>query len=226
MAEPLGVADTLLFDVPATSLPRVTRLVDGNWPAALAARADDSLFFRAAMQPTLLGNQPEYLTLDIPSPGRHDRGGGRPDVCRAHRRGRRCAADRSRPLTRINTVVVTADPDRVLGAPIPKGLGYFLGLPEMGPHAGVFGCKGSGGSIALADPGHGFAFAFTHNRLTAPPTTAPPSSARRSASAPNTDPDGRRAGRSTIPWLSVSRLRAGASVGRSASQGRWMISAA
>jgi hypothetical protein len=34
--------------------------VDGNWPAALAARADNSLFFRAApraMQPTaLLGN--------------------------------------------------------------------------------------------------------------------------------------------------------------------------
>jgi CubicO group peptidase (beta-lactamase class C family) len=91
-------------------------------------------------------------------------------------------------LTRVSTVV-TADTDRVLGAPIPNGLGYFLGLPEMGPHAGVFGCKGSGGSIAFVDPGHSLAFAFTHNRLTAPPhDSAVQVAARvrqgRSASAP------------------------------------------
>jgi CubicO group peptidase (beta-lactamase class C family) len=51
VAEPLSVADGLLYGVPATSLPRVALLVDGNWPAALAARADDSLFFRAAPAP-------------------------------------------------------------------------------------------------------------------------------------------------------------------------------
>jgi len=65
------------------------------------------------------------------------------------------------------TAQVAADTDRVLGVPIAKGLGYFLGLPEMGP--GAFGCKGSGGSIGFADPEYGFSFAFTHNRLTAPP---------------------------------------------------------
>ncbi len=57
----------------------------------------------------------------------------------------------------------------MVGAPIPKGLGYFLRLPEMGGYAGTFGCKGSGGSIAFADRAHGFSFALTHNRLTAPP---------------------------------------------------------
>ena len=39
----------------------------------------------------------------------------------------------------------------------------------MGGYAGTFGCKGSGGSIAFADPAHAFSFALTHNRLTAPP---------------------------------------------------------
>jgi hypothetical protein len=169
VAEPLSVADSL-FGVPATSLPRVARLVDGNWPAALAARADDALCFRAAtraMQPTaLFGNQPEYLTLDIPSPGAITAAA----VARMYAAligavdgVRLITPDR---LTRISAVV-TADADPVLGAPVPKGLGYFLGLPEMGPHAGVFGSKGSGGSIAFAGAGHGFA--FTHNRLTAPP---------------------------------------------------------
>jgi CubicO group peptidase (beta-lactamase class C family) len=65
------------------------------------------------------------------------------------------------------STAVRADVDRVLGAPIPKGLGYFLGLPEMGG-AAAFGCKGSGGGIAFADPARGFAFAFIHNRLAGP----------------------------------------------------------
>jgi hypothetical protein len=121
-----------------------------------AARADDSPFFRAApraMQPAaLLGNQPEYLTLDIPTAR----------TMTAAAVARMYAAligevdsvwlitpDR---LTRVSTVV-TADTDRVLGAPIPKGLGYFLALPEMGPTPACSAARGSGGSIAFVDPG-------------------------------------------------------------------------
>ena len=54
--------------------------------------------------------------------------------------------------TRIATVA-TAEVDLVLGAPVPKGLGYFLGLPEMGGHTFAFGCKGTGGNTAFVDPG-------------------------------------------------------------------------
>jgi CubicO group peptidase (beta-lactamase class C family) len=37
------------------------------------------------------------------------------------------------------------------------------------PRSRAFGCKGSGGSVAFADPAHEVAIAFTHNRMAAPP---------------------------------------------------------
>jgi CubicO group peptidase (beta-lactamase class C family) len=172
VAGPLGVADELFFGVPAAEHGRVARLEDGNWPALLARRPDDSLFFRAAPHAIQagaeLGNRPDYLAADVPCAG----------TMTARALARMYAAligpvggvrlISPERTARIATVV-TAGPDLVLGAPIPKGLGYFLGLPEMGRRPGAFGCKGSAGSVAFADPDRGFAFAFTHNRLTGPP---------------------------------------------------------
>jgi len=169
---PLGIADEVFFGVPVTELGRVARLEDGNWSSVLASRPDDSLFFKAAphsiQASAELGNRPDYLVIEFPCAG----------TMTAHGLARMYAAligevdglrlispDRT---TQISTVITT-ETDRVLGAPIPKGLGYFLRFPEMGGYAGTFGCKGSGGSIAFADPAHGLAFALTHNRLTAPP---------------------------------------------------------
>jgi len=115
-----------------------------------------------------LGNRPDYLVLNVPCAGTMTVLGlarmyaalvGEVDGVRL------ISAER---VAAISTVV-TAGPDRVLGAPIPKGLGYFLSLPETGPEIGAFGCEGSGGSIAVADPGSRFSFALTDNRLTAPP---------------------------------------------------------
>ncbi|MFX0573652.1 serine hydrolase domain-containing protein [Nocardia nepalensis] len=72
---------------------------------------------------------------------------------------------------RAATTLRTADPDRVLGTPIPKAHGFFLGGPgsPMGTRPTIFGHTGSGGSIAFADPEHGLAVAVTHNRLAAGP---------------------------------------------------------
>jgi CubicO group peptidase (beta-lactamase class C family) len=48
------------------------------------------------------------------------------------------------------------------------GVTFGLGLPEMAADRHAFGVKGSGGSIAYADPTSGFTFALTKNRLTGP----------------------------------------------------------
>jgi len=173
VAEPLGIADGLFFGVPVEQLHRVARLEDGNWAETIARRPAESLFFAAAPAPVQpspeLGNRPAYLAADIPCAG----------TMTARAAARMYSAligevDGVRLISpeRANRIaeVATADVDRVLGVPVPKGLGYFLGLPETGPSAGAFGCKGSGGSVAFADPARGFAFAFTHNRLAAPPS--------------------------------------------------------
>ncbi len=167
---PLGIARDLFFGVPAAELTRVARLENGNWTPATTARPPGSLFFQAAPWPVQataeLGNSPAYLVLDVPSAG----------TMTARALARMYAAligevDGVRLISgeRVAEVsrVVTADPDRVLGPPIPKCLGYFLGLPEMPD--GAFGCKGSGGGVAFADPASRMSFAFTHNRLAAPP---------------------------------------------------------
>ncbi|MFI6075676.1 serine hydrolase domain-containing protein [Actinoplanes sp. NPDC051343] len=172
IAEPLSIADELFFGVPPAHHDRIARLEDGNWSDALTARPADSLFFRAApraVQPcAALGNRPDYLSIDVPCAG----------TMTAHAAARMYAA-MTRDIDGVRLIsaerlahvahVATTDVDLVLGAPIPKCLGYFSGLPEFGSHPGAFGCKGSGGSIAFADPGSDLAIAFTHNRMAAPP---------------------------------------------------------
>ncbi|GAA2262729.1 MULTISPECIES: hypothetical protein [Kitasatospora] len=54
--------------------------------------------------------------------------------------------------------------DRMLLGRCAKGLGYFLGLPEMAGELAAFGHHGSGGSIAFADRERGPAFALTRTR--------------------------------------------------------------
>ncbi len=165
IADPPGIIEELYFGVPA--IRHDHRPTGGGRPAA---RPRDSLFFTAApsIQPSAeSGNRPDYLAADVPCAG----------TMTARALARVYAAligeiDGVRPISpertaRISTVIAV-EADRVLGVPIPKGLGYFLGLREMGGHTRAFGGKGSGGSIAFADPAHGFSFALTHNRMAAP----------------------------------------------------------
>lgn len=63
----------------------------------------------------------------------------------------------------------TEDKDEVIGSPIPKGLGYFLGGggmgAAMGPSNQTFGHPGAGGSIGFADPESRLAVGFTKNLM-------------------------------------------------------------
>ncbi|MSQ12392.1 MAG: class A beta-lactamase-related serine hydrolase [Dehalococcoidia bacterium] len=63
----------------------------------------------------------------------------------------------------------TEDRDEVIGQPIPKAMGYFLGGggmgAAMGPSSRTFGHPGAGGSIGFADPEHRLAVGFTKNLM-------------------------------------------------------------
>ncbi len=73
---------------------------------------------------------------------------------------------------RLATALQTDDVDAVIGGPLPKALGYFLGAPgsAMGARREAFGHGGTGGSVGFADPEYGLAFALTKTRLVADPT--------------------------------------------------------
>ncbi|MEZ4493518.1 MAG: serine hydrolase domain-containing protein [Dehalococcoidia bacterium] len=69
------------------------------------------------------------------------------------------------------TKLVTAEPDRVIIAPIRKASGYFLGgvtdgiHGPMGPCETTFGHPGAGGAVAFADPVNGLGIAVIHNKM-------------------------------------------------------------
>jgi CubicO group peptidase (beta-lactamase class C family) len=58
-------------------------------------------------------------------------------------------------------------PDRVLGVPVRRALGYHLGEPQsaISGRMSAFGHAGAGGSLGFADPAYQFAFALTKNRM-------------------------------------------------------------
>jgi CubicO group peptidase (beta-lactamase class C family) len=67
--------------------------------------------------------------------------------------------------------IMTRDVDRVLGVPVPKGIGYFMGMQigrfhwELGPRQTAFGHSGMGGSVAFADPEAKLSIAVTLNKM-------------------------------------------------------------
>ncbi|MEV4129309.1 serine hydrolase domain-containing protein [Nocardia sp. NPDC049707] len=166
IATPLGIEGQLYFALPDGV--RAATLYDGNWSAVLNYMPP--AFHRVAppaVAPTAdFANRPEIRRLAVPAAA----------TITARGAARLYAAALSGELLSPSTLyeataLRTTDPDRVLGGPIPKAHGFFLGGPgsPMGTNPTIFGRNGSGGSIAFADPEHGLALAVTHNRLAAGP---------------------------------------------------------
>ncbi|GAA0353601.1 serine hydrolase domain-containing protein [Streptomyces blastmyceticus] len=170
VAEPLGVSDELFFGLPESELARTAPLVEGNWAAWLEA-LPSTVPFRQLVVPNRsvwttaeLANRREYLLADLPAGG----------TTTARAAARMYAAllgevEGVRLISpeRLELVagVAVEGKDRMLLGRYAKGLGYFLGLPEMAGEPTAFGHHGSGGSIAFADRERGLAFAFTRTRL-------------------------------------------------------------
>ncbi|MFH8365477.1 serine hydrolase domain-containing protein [Streptomyces sp. NPDC018031] len=170
VGEPLGVSGELHFGLPASALDRTAPLVEGNWAAWLASLPASAPFRRLVVpNPEVwttaeLANRRAYLLADLPACG----------TTTARAAARMYAAllgevDGVRLLTpeRLEAAagVAVDGRDRMLLGRYAKGLGYFLGLPEMAGEVTAFGHHGSGGSIAFADRRRGLAFALTRTRL-------------------------------------------------------------
>ncbi|WP_030691132.1 serine hydrolase domain-containing protein [Streptomyces globisporus] len=174
VAEPLGIADSLLYGVPEEHASRVVPLVAGSWEKGLATIPAEAPFFlalpnRGVWPAADNANRPDYLRADLPAAA----------TVSARAAARMYAAllgevdgVRLLPAEALPRLyeLQTSEPDRILGAPIAKGMGYFLDLPAMGGEP-AFGHNGSGGSIAFADHRRGLSFAFTHSLLTGGPAS-------------------------------------------------------
>jgi CubicO group peptidase (beta-lactamase class C family) len=182
ISDPLGM-DSFWMGIPDAAEPRCARLINTPPPAADAAvPPPDALILRAI--PAQVGviqevwGRADVRRACIPGAGgitdarslaRHYAmlaGLGELDGVRL------LSEQRVRQISALQTDAV----DEVIGQPVRKGMGYFLGggdpesVGPMGTNPAAFGHPGAGGSIGWADPDYGLAVAIVKNRMLAPPT--------------------------------------------------------
>ncbi|RIK43699.1 MAG: EstA family serine hydrolase [Chloroflexi bacterium] len=179
LCRPLGITDFYL-GIPDAVEPRVAPLRQD--PQHLENTLSASGLNRRVAPPHVttaeVVNRPDFRRASIP-------GGGGIMTARAIARHYAMLAgfgalDGARILSpeRVELIraLQTDANDKVLGGPIRKGLGYFLGGDvDKGGHAtigrsdGAFGHAGNGGSIGFADPERKLALGLTKNYMRAVP---------------------------------------------------------
>jgi CubicO group peptidase (beta-lactamase class C family) len=172
VCQPLGI-QSLFFGIPDDVEPRVATLENDASIEAGPLPPPDSYFERA--MPGLrfadqTFNRPEIRRASIPA------GGG---IMNARALARHYAALVGDGVSGIRllspervgiaSVLQTGADDVVLGMPVRKALGYWLGGPQspFSERVTAFGHGGYGGAVGFADPEYGLAFALTKNRLAA-----------------------------------------------------------
>ncbi len=172
VAGPLGL--DFFIGLPATELGRLARL----YPPVVAPEVQelmdsfmgpDTLLGQVLARPQALAgygeiwNRPEVLAAEMPS---SNGVGTARSVARLYASligevdGNRLIS----PETLARAVAVQTDgPDRVIGLPMPFGLGYMT-PPPFGP-PGSFGHAGAGGSLGIADPDAGWSMGYVMNQM-------------------------------------------------------------
>lgn len=166
---PLGVADEVHFGVPAASLPRVARQVDGDGPpppppepGTPAARA-----MPPGVRPDAgYANRVDLLTSDIPSEGTMSARG----VARVYSAllGHVAGVTLVSPeRLRTMAAITSTGTDAVMDVPASWAYGYSPFRPDgRGRPGSTFGMVGMNGSAAYADIDSGVAVAVLRNRFT------------------------------------------------------------
>lgn len=172
VADPLGL--DFFIGLPASELPRVARLYPPVVEPAIQVAMDafmgpDTLLGQVLGRPAALAgygevwNRPEVLAAEMPS---SNGVGTARSVARMYAAligevdGIRLITPET--LSRASEVVVS-DTDRVIGLPMPFGLG-FMTPPPFGP-SGSFGHAGAGGSLGMADAAGEWAFGYVMNQM-------------------------------------------------------------
>jgi CubicO group peptidase (beta-lactamase class C family) len=164
VARPLDADRELYFGVPETQFPRLARLKDRNWSAAMEQVSAHFENFDKIVPPGVrldatLGNRKDILRADIPSVATVSARGiarmyaallGEVDGVRL------ISPERLKEIT----AVLTTGPDWAFGAEAPKTLGY---ASEIG--GARVGWAGMGGSLAGMYPDLGLTVACTKNSL-------------------------------------------------------------
>ncbi|MBI5949275.1 MAG: beta-lactamase family protein [Chloroflexi bacterium] len=176
IAGPLGVADSMFVGIPAGLDARLATLAIIPAGEGLPI-PDDADFYKAMPRPMWPHfNGMPFRQACLPSANGHFTaralarmyaalaGDGSVDGVRLVSPGR----------IKLMQRVMTTDVDRVLGVPMAKGIGYFMGGEAdgihgpTGPRVSAFGHSGAGGSVAFADPEAGLSVAVTLNKMSYP----------------------------------------------------------
>lgn len=172
IAEPLGVADEMYVGIPDGLDERLTTLeiVAAGEGAPLPPDHDMFKAMPLAMWPHF--NEMPFRQACLPSGNGHFTARALAKMYGALANGGEVDGVQIVPPTRIPHMqrLMTEDVDRVLMAPIPKGIGFMFGgssagVSPTGPRRGAFGHPGAGGSTAFCDPEVGLSVAICINKM-------------------------------------------------------------
>lgn len=172
IAEPLGIADEMFVGIPDGLDSRLTTLEIAPAGEGAPIPADHDMF--KAMPPPMWPyfNTMPFRQACLPSGNGHFTARALAKMYAALANGGEIDGVRLVPATRIPHMqrLMTEDVDRVLMAPIPKGIGFMFGGSSagpgpMGPRRSAFGHPGAGGSIAFCDPEAQLSVAICINKM-------------------------------------------------------------
>jgi CubicO group peptidase (beta-lactamase class C family) len=172
IAEPLGIADEFFVGIPDGVDERLTTLEIAPAGEGAPIPADHDMF--KAMPPPMWPhfNEMPFRQACLPSGNGHFTARALAKMYAALANGGEIDGVQLVPATRIPHMqrLMTEEVDRVLMAPIPKGIGFMFGgssagAGPMGPRRSAFGHPGAGGSIAFCDPEGRLSVAICINKM-------------------------------------------------------------